>query len=208
MAAETDREGILILLDVDNFKGINDRFGHLEGDKVLKRVTALLQATFRSDDVIGRLGGDEFIVFIRSGMQHEILEKRMRMFLSNLQEDEREPITCSARALPLCTRSSSPLNRVSVRRIWLCIRARKWARTTFAITPTIWRRKWAVRCKDCDCRIRVKTARAPSGARAVLVFPQRNRGKSGPPGRTVRRGRDQESEGGVWVHSVPTAERS
>lgn len=96
MAAETDREGILILLDVDNFKGINDRFGHLEGDKVLKRVTALLQATFRSDDVIGRLGGDEFIVFIRSGMQHEILEKRMRMFLSNLQEDEREPITCSA----------------------------------------------------------------------------------------------------------------
>lgn len=63
MAAETDREGILILLDVDNFKGINDRFGHLEGDKVLKRVTALLQATFRSDDVIGRLGGDEFIVF-------------------------------------------------------------------------------------------------------------------------------------------------
>ena len=84
MAAEPGREGILILLDVDNFKGINDRFGHLEGDKVLKRVTALLQTTFRSDDVIGRLGGDEFIVFIRSGMQRDILEKRMQMLVGPL----------------------------------------------------------------------------------------------------------------------------
>ena len=52
----------LILIDVDNFKGINDTYGHATGDKVLKRVADLLKHSFRSVDILCRIGGDEFVV--------------------------------------------------------------------------------------------------------------------------------------------------
>lgn len=90
------QEGVMILLDVDNFKRINDQFGHLEGDKALKRVTKLLKHEFRSDDLIGRLGGDEFMVFIKGNIRRSVLEKRVQSFMAALQADEKEPITCSA----------------------------------------------------------------------------------------------------------------
>lgn len=57
--------GILLLLDVDNFKNINDRFGHEAGDYVLKHISDLLTETFRKCDIIGRIGGDEFMIFIK-----------------------------------------------------------------------------------------------------------------------------------------------
>lgn len=54
----------LILIDVDNFKGINDNFGHAYGDKVLAGIGEMLRKTFRSDDILGRIGGDEFCVLM------------------------------------------------------------------------------------------------------------------------------------------------
>lgn len=65
-APESQRRGAMILLDIDNFKNVNDRLGHPEGDNVLRYVTKLLTATFRQQDVIGRLGGDEFVVFVQA----------------------------------------------------------------------------------------------------------------------------------------------
>lgn len=94
-ASDYNRKGVMILLDVDNFKRINDQFGHLEGDKALKRVTTLLQNVFRSDDLIGRLGGDEFMVFIKGNIRRSVLEERLQSFLNALRKDEAEPITCS-----------------------------------------------------------------------------------------------------------------
>lgn len=54
----------LILIDLDNFKDINDNFGHAEGDAVLSRVGDILKRNFSENDFLGRLGGDEFGVFI------------------------------------------------------------------------------------------------------------------------------------------------
>ncbi len=54
----------LILIDVDNFKGVNDTLGHAYGDKVLAGVGEILQNVFRADDFLGRLGGDEFCVLL------------------------------------------------------------------------------------------------------------------------------------------------
>lgn len=54
----------LMMLDIDNFKGINDSLGHIFGDTVLIEVSARLQRLFRSHDVIGRIGGDEFLIFM------------------------------------------------------------------------------------------------------------------------------------------------
>ena len=56
--------GALFLLDMDGFKGINDRFGHAVGDKVLTDTGALLRSVLRDCDMVGRLGGDEFVAFL------------------------------------------------------------------------------------------------------------------------------------------------
>lgn len=60
------KEGIhlFLLIDLDDFKEINDTFGHQYGDVVLKETAAILKKKFRRDDIIGRLGGDEFVVFL------------------------------------------------------------------------------------------------------------------------------------------------
>ena len=59
----------LLFIDLDNFKRVNDSLGHLEGDKVLMTVADRLRSALRSTDVIGRFGGDEFVVLLSSGIQ-------------------------------------------------------------------------------------------------------------------------------------------
>ncbi len=61
-AQRINAETILLSIDVDDFKSINDTFGHDEGDKVLKLVAATLAQSFRETDITARWGGDEFIV--------------------------------------------------------------------------------------------------------------------------------------------------
>jgi diguanylate cyclase (GGDEF)-like protein len=55
----------VLLIDADNFKSINDNYGHVIGDCVLKKIAAQLKNTFRVEDYICRIGGDEFVVFMR-----------------------------------------------------------------------------------------------------------------------------------------------
>ena len=55
----------LMIIDVDNFKHVNDSLGHLYGDIVLASLADTLKHIFRSDDIIGRIGGDEFFVFLK-----------------------------------------------------------------------------------------------------------------------------------------------
>lgn len=58
------QEYAVLLLDIDHFKRINDRFGHDTGDQVIKRVAALLQNEIRDSDLVARYGGEEFIVLL------------------------------------------------------------------------------------------------------------------------------------------------
>ena len=59
-----NKPGCLLFLDLDNFKQVNDRYGHAEGDRALMAAGKLLTQVFRTSDVVGRLGGDEFVVFL------------------------------------------------------------------------------------------------------------------------------------------------
>ncbi|MBR0031786.1 MAG: GGDEF domain-containing protein [Treponema sp.] len=63
-AIEKNHKGILMMLDCDNFKGINDNFGHDVGDFVLKEISSQIKKVFSENEITGRFGGDEFIIFI------------------------------------------------------------------------------------------------------------------------------------------------
>lgn len=59
-------KGLMFLLDIDHFKKINDTFGHDAGDLVINRVGAFLSDRFPGDEIVGRWGGDEFIIFFKN----------------------------------------------------------------------------------------------------------------------------------------------
>ena len=54
--------GVVVMLDLDGFKPINDRYGHAMGDQILVKLADKLAATARATDVVARLGGDEFAI--------------------------------------------------------------------------------------------------------------------------------------------------
>ena len=60
-----DLYGAFFIIDIDNFKGVNDNLGHKIGDDVLKDLSDNLKRLFRKSDIVGRWGGDEFIVFMK-----------------------------------------------------------------------------------------------------------------------------------------------
>lgn len=70
----------LLLIDVDHFKLVNDTYGHLAGDEVLRRVAATLSASVRTEDVVARFGGEEFVVLTRGieAPQAKLLAERLR----------------------------------------------------------------------------------------------------------------------------------
>ena len=62
--------GALFMIDVDNFKTVNDLNGHVIGDEVLKNFGSILKESFTIEDIVGRAGGDEFIVFVKDIQEH------------------------------------------------------------------------------------------------------------------------------------------
>ena len=65
-ALRTKKRPLLLFIDMDDLKGINDRYGHNEGDQVLIDLANILRRTFRESDIIARIGGDEFVVVLES----------------------------------------------------------------------------------------------------------------------------------------------
>lgn len=65
-----------MIIDVDNFKGVNDHLGHLYGDMVLTQLSNALRALFRNNDIVGRVGGDEFFVMLLDFNNESVLNKK------------------------------------------------------------------------------------------------------------------------------------
>lgn len=95
------RTSAFIIFDLDDFKGINDTYGHDVGDRVLHFFSEKLKVTFRSNDIVGRLGGDEFVVFMTYSSDNDLVQRRFAAFAESItnrrSEDDMLPyISCSA----------------------------------------------------------------------------------------------------------------
>ncbi len=74
-------QGALFVIDIDDFKSINDSLGHLFGDSFLREVSDAMAKVFREHDVLGRIGGDEFVAFIPEKLDRAVIEKRAQAIL-------------------------------------------------------------------------------------------------------------------------------
>ena len=89
----------MMMIDTDNFKTVNDTLGHDFGDRVIKFVAASIKDTFRETDFVGRMGGDEFMVFMRNttrGIAEERAERLNRTIKRDFEEKGKNVgISCS-----------------------------------------------------------------------------------------------------------------
>ena len=81
-----EKEGAMLYVDVDNFKAINDKFGHQTGDKILRFVGDTLRMLFRSSDILGRMGGDEFVVFMPGAIDIALLREKANTLCTAFSE--------------------------------------------------------------------------------------------------------------------------
>ena len=81
---DADATSALLVIDVDNFKGVNDEFGHAVGDKVLIAIAHELQNTFRKTDIIGRFGGDEFVVLMTQLPDSHVARKKAEEIIKSV----------------------------------------------------------------------------------------------------------------------------
>lgn len=91
MAQYPNSQSMLFVLDVDNFKKINDTMGHAFGDEVLRSLGQQIGAIFRATDIIGRIGGDEFMIFLKGVSEKESVRKeakKVENFFKNFQAGE------------------------------------------------------------------------------------------------------------------------
>ena len=77
-------KGALLMIDMDNFKAINDNYGHIAGDQTLKMFADTLRTLSGRDDVLCRIGGDEFVVFIKDVTSKNVLGSRAAEIISDL----------------------------------------------------------------------------------------------------------------------------
>lgn len=91
MTQNPNSQSMLFILDVDNFKKINDTMGHAFGDEVLRSLGQQITAIFRATDIIGRVGGDEFMIFLKGISDEEAIRKeakKVENFFRNFQAGE------------------------------------------------------------------------------------------------------------------------
>ncbi|MEM9574814.1 MAG: GGDEF domain-containing protein, partial [Pseudomonadota bacterium] len=76
-----EKAGFFLMLDADNFKQVNDTYGHAVGDTVLLKITDVIRSALRDGDIVGRLGGEEFGIYLRGVNRQQAFEVSERIRL-------------------------------------------------------------------------------------------------------------------------------
>ncbi|MEG0584980.1 MAG: diguanylate cyclase [Christensenellaceae bacterium] len=87
-SANTDVKHAFLLLDIDNFKSVNDDMGHNFGDHVIEEISAEIKAQFREKDIVGRIGGDEFVILIKDFNHIDVLEQKLQRLCARLRNKD------------------------------------------------------------------------------------------------------------------------
>ena len=84
---ENGQKAVFMIMDVDNFKQINDTHGHIMGDAVLECIGRILQSSVGPRDIAARIGGDEFAVFLKGDYSDEEIREYCRMLITELENE-------------------------------------------------------------------------------------------------------------------------
>lgn len=129
---------MLIILDIDDFKNANDQLGHYAGDELLRTLGDILLETFRPTDIIGRFGGDEFLVLVKDFSDTASLEERCRAiqerFLSAAEAESHCCITCSMGAV-LAVRQTAEFETLFKQADQALYQAKEAGKDRFVLTP-------------------------------------------------------------------------
>lgn len=108
--------GVLFMMDLDDFKFINDTYGHAAGDRMLTAVAGVLEDIFRADDIVARVGGDEFVAFLSGSDSRATAEQRAQELLARVRGLKVEGISTpasvsiGAASAPTCGRTYETLS--------------------------------------------------------------------------------------------------
>lgn len=84
---KTGNKGTFFIMDMDNFKAVNDTYGHIEGDRVLVRFAKALRKILDSGDLAARLGGDEFILFSQGEKSREAIREKAALIIRQVERE-------------------------------------------------------------------------------------------------------------------------
>lgn len=84
------KDGVLLIFDIDNFKAINDNEGHPKGDEVIIKFASFLKKNYTNTEIIGRMGGDEFAVYIKGMVSKELIQRQCGILLKEFREEFEE----------------------------------------------------------------------------------------------------------------------
>lgn len=83
---ERRHSGALLMIDLDDYKGISDTYGHIVGDEILKEFSNTLIALTRENDIVGRVGGDKFIVFLKNVAYQSVVSEKIEQMIITLEK--------------------------------------------------------------------------------------------------------------------------
>ncbi len=87
ISRQSTKDAVIYIIDIDNFKAVNDNLGHHFGDIVLREIASKLKSCFRHDDIVGRIGGDEFLVLAKNLKDEKIITEKAKNVLEAFKEE-------------------------------------------------------------------------------------------------------------------------
>ena len=102
-------KGVLFLLDIDNFRQVNEKLGVMAGDGYLRAISEAVRADFRGADILGRVGGDEFVIFMHGSVSIDTIERKAQHIIDIFMRVPLENFTSAACSIGIAATTSAEM---------------------------------------------------------------------------------------------------